>query len=149
MSYYKFPSLDDTVIFHEDTVGDSFVCILVEIWLFSPKIPCTSFFFGGVEFLITEISSGRFTSTGALSIKRYTQKTNTFKEGECIFTSTHQFLFFFKYIKVLGNYYSRKDGISLYRKIYTTERCNAINKYTIKRKIRLHICFLVELWWIH
>lgn len=94
LSYYKFPSLDDTIIFLEDTVGDSFVCILVGIWLFSPKIPHTSFFFflrvGGVS-NNTEISSGRVTSSGALSVKRYTQKTNTFKKGECIFTSTHQF----------------------------------------------------------
>jgi hypothetical protein len=34
----------------------------------------------------------------------------------------------------LGGYYSRKDGISLYRKISTTERYNAINKYIISKK---------------
>ena len=94
MSYYKFPSLDDTVIFQEDTVGDSFVCILVGIWLFSPKIPHICFFGGwGVVSDNTEISSGRVTNTGALSVKKYTQKTNTFKKGECIFTSTHHSFF--------------------------------------------------------
>lgn len=34
----------------------------------------------------------------------------------------------------MGDYYSRKDGISLHRKISTTERHNALNKYTISKK---------------
>ena len=62
--------------------------------LFSPKIPHICFFGGwGVVSDNTEISSGRVTNTGALSVKKYTQKTNTFKKGECIFTSTHHSFF--------------------------------------------------------
>lgn len=54
------------------------------------------------------------------------------KKKECVFLSFHQI--FFKVYLNFGGYYSRKDGISLYRKISATERYNAINKYIISKK---------------